>query len=146
MKMKKMNVLYLGLCVLLMASCAVRKSAGNAAELVAKQWRLVELDGKPVAEKVNGKMPFLEFDAESGRYSASGGCNGVGGEYTLAKDNSITFGRGMSTMMACPDMSVEQGLRALFENADHYALESEGLTLTNKESGKVLAKFVAVAK
>ena len=145
--MKKMNVMYVGLMLLLMTSCAVQKSGGDvSAILLGKQWQLLELDGKAVAEKVNGRMPFLQFDAESGRYQASGGCNGVGGEYTLEKDNGITFGPGMSTMMACPDMSVEQGLRGLFEKANTYTIDGKNLSLSNKETGKLLAKFVAVGK
>lgn len=143
--MKKINVIYVGVLVMLLTSCAVRKSSSNnVSALVGKQWQLVELAGKAVPAKVNGKMPFLKLEEENGRYGASGGCNGVGGEYTLLKNNGITFSRGMSTMMACADMSIENGLRTLFEEADTYTVNENTMTLLKKETGEVLAKFTEV--
>lgn len=143
--MKKVSFVYVGVLMLLLVSCATRKSLnGNTSTVVGKQWKLVELKGETVPEKVNGKMPFLKLDEQAGRYSASGGCNGIGGEYTLQKNNGITFSRGISTMMACADMSIEQGLRTLFDNANIYMVDGDTLTLSNKESKEVLAKFTEV--
>src|SRR5690606_7437400 len=143
--MRKPNFMYVGVLMILLTSCAVRKSpSSDVSVLVGKQWQLVELKGKTVPSKVNGKMPFLKLDEQAGRYSASGGCNGIGGEYTLQKNNGITFSRGISTMMACADMSIEQGLRTLFDDADNYMVNGNTLMLSNKESGEVLAKFTEV--
>lgn len=143
--MRKLNFMYVGVLMILLTSCAVRKSpSSDVSVLVGKQWQLVELKGKTVPSKVNGKMPFLKLDEQAGRYSASGGCNGIGGEYTLQKNNGITFSRGISTMMACADMSIEQGLRTLFDDADNYMVNGNTLMLSNKESGEVLAKFTEV--
>ncbi|WP_206367254.1 META domain-containing protein [Sphingobacterium sp. SGR-19] len=143
--MKKINFVYLGLLVMLLASCAVRKSSNNGvSDLVGKKWQLVELHGKPVAAKVNGKMPFLKLEEKSDRYSASGGCNGIGGEYTLEKNNGITFSRGMSTMMACADMSIENGLRTLFDEVDTYAVNENTMRLSKGKDGEALAKFALV--
>lgn len=143
--MKKFNFIYVGILLMLLTSCAVRKSSDNSASaLVEKKWQLVELHGKAVPEKVNGKVPFLKLEEESNRYSASGGCNGIGGEYTLEKNNGIKFSRGMSTMMACPDMSIENGLRTLFENADTYVVDDSTLTLSKGKGGEALAKFTLI--
>ncbi|MBD1433800.1 META domain-containing protein [Sphingobacterium sp. DN00404] len=144
--MKKYNFIYLAVFVMLLASCAVRKPSGHhVGVLVGKQWQLVELQGEAVPAKVNGKMPFLKLDEEKGRYSASGGCNGIGGEYTLQKNNGITFSRGMSTMMACADMRVENGLRTLFEEADTYTVDENTLILSKGKNGAALAKFTLVS-
>ncbi|MBD1424955.1 META domain-containing protein [Sphingobacterium arenae] len=144
--MKKHNFIYLAIFVMLLTSCAVRKPSGdNGATLVGKHWQLVELNAEAVPAKVNGKMPFLKLDEENGRYSASGGCNGIGGEYTLQKNNGITFSRGMSTMMACADMRVENGLRTLFDEADTYTVTENTLILSKGKEGAALAKFVLVA-
>lgn len=143
--MKKFNFIYVGVLLMLLASCAMRKSPSNTTSaLVGKQWQLVELDGKAVPEKVNGKMPFLTLDEENGRYSSSGGCNGIGGEYTLQKNNGVSFSRGMSTMMACADMSIENGLRTLFDEADTYTVKENTMSLSKGQHGAVLAKFVLV--
>ncbi|PRD46235.1 META domain-containing protein [Sphingobacterium haloxyli] len=145
--MKKNNFIYVGLLfMILLAGCAVRKPASNnVSALVGKKWQLVELNGSAVPATVNGKMPYLELDEKSGRYGASGGCNGVGGEYSLKKNNGISFSRGMSTMMACEDMSIENGLRTLFDEADTYKVMEDTMTLSKGRDGEALAKFALVA-
>lgn len=141
--MKRYNFIYVAVLIMLLASCAVRKPSGHeVAVLVGKQWQLVELHGEVVPAKVNGKMPFLKLEEANGRYSASGGCNGIGGEYTLQKNNGIAFSRGMSTMMACPEMQVENGLRTLFEAVDTYMVNENTLILSKGKDGATLAKFI----
>ena len=76
-----------------------------------KKWKLIELNGKPVADKVNGKRTLSETSKKQDkeyRYEASGGCNGIGGNLKLTGFR-VQFAQGMSTMMACEDMSIEQG-------------------------------------
>lgn len=143
--MKNHNFIYLAIVVLSLVGCAVRKPAGDSATILSeKQWRLVELNGEAVAAEINGKMPFLTFDEKSGRYSASGGCNGLGGEYTLQKNNRISFARGMSTMMACEDMHIENGFRKLFDEVDTYTINGDTMHLSKGKHGAALAKFVLV--
>ena len=141
----KINFIYLGIALLLASACAVQRPSDHVrTALVGKQWQLVELNGKPVPASVNGKMPFLKLEEQGGRYSASGGCNGIGGEYTLLKGNGIKFSRGMSTMMACPDMEVEDGLRGLFDQADTYVIHENTMSLSKGTNQAALAKFVPV--
>lgn len=129
-------------------SCAAKRAissdSGNGVSLTGQQWQLVELKGQAVPGKVNGKMPYLSFSSKDGRYSATGGCNGIGGEYTLAKRNGVRFSKGMSTMMACEDMTVENGLRDIFEQADRYVVEGDSLKLYG-DTEEALAIFVAVS-
>lgn len=138
--MRKMNFIYVGLVAMLLASCAVQKqSNGVSPPIVGPKWQLIELDSKPVA-KINGKIPFLQLMQDEGRYRASGGCNSIGGEFSLRKKNGITFSRGMSTMMACHDMTIENGLRTVFETGARYFFNGDFMQLEDKD-GKVLAKF-----
>ena len=140
--MKRMRWGYLVIIVAILVGCATKKSTmvnNDTTQLLGKKWQLVELSGNPVAEKINGKTPYVELLTEGGRYNASGGCNGIGGEYELLKGHGIKFERGMSTMMACPDMTIEQGLGKLFETADSYAVSDSVLTFSSK--GALLAKF-----
>ncbi|KGE13930.1 META domain-containing protein [Sphingobacterium deserti] len=143
--MRFLNVFLLVALAALAGACAARKTSDSSAapsSLQGIRWKLVELDGKSVPETVNGKMPYLELSMEENRYSATGGCNGIGGEYKLSKNNGIKFTRGMSTMMACENMDVEKGLGGVFEQADRYQQDENGLTL-NKGT-KVLARFIKV--
>lgn len=115
----------------------------TSANITGKKWKLVELNGKPVGDKVNGKEPFLELDASENRYSASGGCNGMGGSFTLSAPLQIKFSQGMSTMMACEDMSIEQGLSKVLTTVDNYTVNGNILSL-NKARMAPLAKFKEV--
>ncbi|QBQ42216.1 META domain-containing protein [Sphingobacterium psychroaquaticum] len=143
--MRKMNFGALVAMVLLSAGCATNKPTVPApgkdqVNIVGKKWQLIELNGKAVPATINGKTPYLELNASGGRYEASGGCNGMGGEYTLAAGNRVKFTRGMSTMMACPDMSAEQGLGRLFETADNYAVSGNILSFSKARMAPI-AKF-----
>jgi len=138
--------------VLLLNSCSVTKEADKTAKaapdgqqdaITGRRWKLFELQGKPVPDSVNGKEPFLMLQKEDNRYSASGGCNGIGGTFTLLNNGRIKFTRGMSTMMACPDMSVETGLNDILPRANNYTLAGDTLSL-NQNRMAPLARFRAV--
>lgn len=118
-----------------LGSCGLSK--GTATEgtketmsLYNTKWKLTELNGKPVPDRVNGKEPFISFDKDQNRYTASGGCNGLGGTFELNKQN-IKFAQGMSTMMACPDMSIEQGIGQMLGKVDNIQLK-DGILMLNK--------------
>lgn len=150
--MKTTQYITLGLCVLSLSACSIFKKPAKeqTAEdtkqsnvITDRRWKLVELAGKPVADKVNGKEPFLLLQKSDGRYSASGGCNGIGGEFTLENNGRIKFAQGMSTMMACENMEVEQELSKALITADNYSLSGDNLSL-NKARMAPLARFKAV--
>lgn len=142
---KNVAVIASALFLFLLNSCGVFKGKNMETNepIFGTKWKLVELNGTPVADKVNGKEPFISFDKETNRYSASGGCNGLGGEFELKSKQGIKFSRGMSTMMACQDMTIETGLNQLFGDADNYSIKDGVLTL-HKGKGAPLAKFTAV--
>ncbi|SKC00702.1 Heat shock protein HslJ [Sphingobacterium nematocida] len=117
------------------SSCGLSKTGSKekpdmTAGLYNTTWKLTELNGKPVPDKVNGKEPFMSFDKEQNRYNASGGCNGIGGTFEV-KSNKIKFSQGMSTMMACPDMSIEQGIGQMVGKVDNFELK-EGMLILNQ--------------
>lgn len=150
--MRSTQYITLGLCVLSLSACSIfKKPAKTQTAADAKQsnvitdrrWKLVELAGKPVADKVNGKEPFLLLQKSDSRYSASGGCNGIGGAFTLENNGRIKFEQGMSTMMACENMEVEQELSKALITADNYSLSGDNLSL-NKARMAPLARFKAV--
>lgn len=104
------------------------------------RWKLVEIYGKPVADKINGKEPILQFMAADGRYSATGGCNSINGNYSISSDYRISFSKGMSTLMACENMEVESQLTRVLETADNFSLSENTLSL-NKARMAPLAVF-----
>lgn len=126
-----------------LSSCSITKSGSKEKQdmmtgFYNTTWKLTELNGKPVPDQVNGKEPFMSFDQKENRYSASGGCNGIGGTFEL-KSNKIKFSQGMSTMMACPDMSIEQGIGQMLGKVDNFILKDSILYLNQGKTA--LAKM-----
>lgn len=151
--MKKITLMILIAIIATMGACSSSKKGSAASnqtamtttrEITNKRWQLIEIRGNKVAESINGKMPFIEFSKTDNRYSASAGCNGIGGEYTLEGTGKITFSKGMSTLMACPDMEVEEQLAKVLEIADNYTINNDILSL-NKARMTPLARFKEAA-
>lgn len=150
--MKPTQYSFLFLCLLCLAACNIFKKTSvpqtskdtvETSQITDRKWKLVELAGKPVADKINGKEPFLLLQKSDSRYSASGGCNGIGGEFKLQENGRIKFSQGMSTMMACENMEIENGLTKALIAADNYSINGDDLSL-NKARMAPLARFKAV--
>ena len=110
-------------------------------DFTGKKWKLIELMGRVVADSINGKVPSIMFNKEDSSYVANGGCNGLGGKFEWnTQTMEIHFTQGMSTMMACADMSVEDGLKNVFGSADNYSLNDTIFSL-NKARMAPLARF-----
>ncbi|MBX2922169.1 MAG: META domain-containing protein [Chitinophagaceae bacterium] len=143
--MRQFFLIFSIVCLITACDTAKKAASGdvNSSPLTGTKWRLTELDGKPVAEKINGKEPFLELQEVDKRYAASGGCNGIGGQFTLSKNGRIKFSQGMSTMMACENMEVETQLKNALIATDNYTINGNTLSL-NKAGMAPLARFQAV--
>lgn len=109
--------------------------------LANTKWKLKKLMGRDPENKSN-KDFLLVFDAE-GRFSAFVGCNNLGGKYEIKEGNQILFGKVISTMMACIDMTTEQEFKKILEIVDSYAINDKKLSL-NKARMAPLATFEAV--
>ncbi|WP_066223292.1 copper resistance protein NlpE N-terminal domain-containing protein [Formosa haliotis] len=110
----------------------------NAETLKDTPWKLVQLNGKTI-ENVS-KQPYLILGTEDHRVSGNTSCNGFGGEYELLEGNRITFSKMMHTMMACPNMEVENEFMKVLEVADNYSVVNGVLNL-NKGRMATMAKF-----
>jgi len=147
--MKLSTIVFLSSFVLLsFSACKTSKNienANNTTNLVGTKWKLTELYGKPVADKINGKEPFLELLETDSQYTATAGCNGIGGTFSILKNGKIKFSQGMSTMMACENMDVEIQLKKALTLADNYSVSDNTLSL-NKSRMAPLARFKAIEK
>ncbi|MFN3757475.1 MAG: copper resistance protein NlpE N-terminal domain-containing protein, partial [Flavobacterium sp.] len=109
--------------------------------VLGTKWKLVELNGKPIAKKdANAKEHFLQLNKEN-RFAAYAGCNNMMGSYELKEDAlRIKFSKVASTMMACDDMNTEQEFAKVLETVDNYSLADGKLSL-NKARMAPLARF-----
>lgn len=143
----------LTLAAILLAGCHANKAtthtgsaAGDAAaekKLEGTYWILTELQGKPVKPPEPGEKPsFIYLDSAKKHASVSGGCNVMGGGYELKDGNRIKFGQMISTMMACPDMTNEEGLKRMTGLVDNYAIQGDSLSFSKARMAP-MARFKA---
>lgn len=116
------------------------KSLENTS-LIKNKWRLIELNGKPVVNNNDHKKEmFIQLNNES-RYSAFAGCNNMIGGFVLGDEKSlIKFTNGASTMMACPDMTIEKEFSKMLVKISNYSINENNLSLNGSEMAP-LARF-----
>ena len=113
------------------------------ARLENKKWVLAEIMGQSVDTAALQSEAFLQFDPESGRFFGNSSCNNFFGSYELMEGDRIRFGQAGSTMMACPDMSIETQFLKILSQADNYNVNDTALSL-NRARMAPLARFRAV--
>lgn len=110
--------------------------------LLAGPWRLSELNGTAVStpsRQEPGKDVYLQFEEEQNRVTGSSGCNRIFGTYENM-DERLKLGQLGSTMMACPDMELEQQFTQTIPRVAQFAIENDLLVLQD-QTGKPVMKF-----
>jgi heat shock protein HslJ len=120
-------------------------SAAAIAPLVGTYWRIRMLDTMSVASTDSGpRAPHLQLtrSGDAIRYSATVGCNGIGGEAAITGDN-ITFGPGISTKMFCEALNaLEVQLHSVLTRARRWSIAGRALELRDS-LGTRIAQFDA---
>ncbi|QDP85615.1 META domain-containing protein [Chryseobacterium sp. SNU WT5] len=109
--------------------------------ILHRKWKLIELDGKSSTSQSMQKEAYIQFSDTDNRYSANGGCNTMSGTFATESNNRLNLGVGMSTLMACQDMTMEKELSKVLSTADRFQIDGNHLVLLKGE--RSLAKFVA---
>ncbi|MGE8554104.1 MAG: META domain-containing protein [Chryseobacterium jejuense] len=141
-----MKSLYYYLSALFLAvflvSCQTQTAQKPTTDITGKTWKLTELNGQPIKLKNPKSNPYFKLDMNGMRYEGNAGCNGLGGTFEIKQDvMRIKFNQGMSTMMACEDLDIENQFTKAILAADNYSVNGNTLTL-NKARMAPLAKFV----
>lgn len=138
--MKRLLMTALGACLPL-AACANQPAEGPP--LKDTYWKLVELRGQPVVKGPRDSYMVLK---DGGQVQGNGGCNGMGGTYTLKAPDRLSFGPMVSTQMACVDgMETETGFHAVLQQVDSYVIGDDGRLQLLKARMAPLAVLEAVA-
>lgn len=88
---------------LIVAAAAQPGGSGDAASLSGTSWRLEDLGGAGVIDRVEATLEF----AVDGRVAGRGSCNRYFGSVTIT-GQTIAFGQIGSTKMACPPAVADQ--------------------------------------
>jgi len=133
------------LVVLSLAACTTAGVRDGAPPLANREWRLVELNGRPAVTAGDANDPFLRFAVDSSRVTGNTGCNLLAGPFTLAGE-SLRFGALITTKRACVEQARNQQeveFSAALGATTRYTVSGDTLTLFGA-SGPV-AQLVARA-
>lgn len=103
--------------------------------LEGTKWKLLSFGLAHTAVPARASISFKD-----GRYSGNGGCNSIGGGYTI-EGSKITFREGMSTMMACPELDLEHKYLQALNRVETFVIE--GATLDLQSQGRSVLRFKA---
>ena len=104
-----------------------------------RRWLLTEVMGQAYEPPDDGREAFLLLDSSSGRASGNSSCNNFFGGYVIESGQRIRFAGNMgATMMACPDMSMEQSFMEALRTVDNYSVSGDGLSLNRARMAPLL--------
>lgn len=93
----------------LLASCQVSRKAVSSVQITG-EWNIVEVNGEAVKAQ---PCPYIGFDTHNNRIYGNSGCNRITGGFELkGRSGKITLGQMASTLMAGPEMELEQQVLA----------------------------------
>lgn len=131
-------------CALVIASCRHPKNLAStpaapkpvaSPSLSGTQWRLEDLAGTGVVDRVQATLMFLD----TGKVTGNASCNRFNGPVKIHED-TIQIGPLMSTKMACPEAVNNQETRYLqvLQNAERFKVEEPFLSIYTKGEEKPL--------
>lgn len=138
------EILMVILVIISLTGCKSQRGINNVSNsdnsIEGKKWILTELMGQKIDISQFPKPAFIQFDKESGKVSGTSSCNNFFGPYELLEGNRIKLGDIASTMMACPEGTIEGKFFEMLSQADNYTVNDSKLTL-NKAKMAPLAVF-----
>ena len=108
-----------------------------------QKWQLVELNGKVV--EGDADTHYIIFHSADNRMEAKADCNVLQYNYRIKHQLMLEVEQGLSTLMACPEGSVEDEYREVLNTVDNLSCDGETLTL-NKARMAPLAVFKLVTE
>ncbi|MDE5665390.1 MAG: META domain-containing protein, partial [Duncaniella sp.] len=99
--------------------------------MIEGEWTITDVNGSAIKAD-NG--PYIGFDTKENRVYGNSGCNNIGGSFDFnGKKGQIEFGQMISTMMACPDMELEQSVLQALDSVESVKfLDKEHMALCDK--------------
>ena len=127
------------LSVVLATSCC--STTEEIKKLETHTWKLVEMNDNENAAFKDGDSFTITFSAKDSAVAGVGACNRFFGKFELPSCEKIDIKMGGSTMMACPNMDLEQPFFQILEDADGFKFDDKFTELKLLKNGKVSAEF-----
>lgn len=120
-----------------MSSCRTSEKATSLSAL-GGDWDIVKVNGETISAS-RGNQPYIGFDVEQKAIRGNAGCNRMGGEFTTAAKNGISFSRVVTTKMACLNPTAEEKvLKALNAVETYKVLRNGDVALLDANKAQVL--------
>lgn len=135
MKKAILTLLMVPAFVGMLCSCSEVKTD---AKMLEGKWNIVEVKGEKILKE---GLPNMEFDLKDNKVHGNVGCNIFNSTVVLDDQDisSITINPGITTMMACPDMEMEDAILKVMEDVKGVkAGQSENEMLLVDANGNVL--------
>ncbi|NDV81231.1 META domain-containing protein [Bacteroides sp. 51] len=138
--MKKVVVSLCAICAMMVVtSCRSSKEVVTLGALNG-EWNIVEINGSAVAPGTGQNVPYIGFDAVSGKIYGNSGCNRMMGSFDRSsKPGELDLSTIAGTRMMCPDMTMEQNvLNALKIVKGYKKAGADKIALTNAHKRPVI--------
>ena len=138
--MKKLLVSLCAICAMLtIYSCRSSKEV-IAVSALNGEWSIVEINGSAVSPDADQNLPYIGFDASTGKIYGNSGCNRMMGSFDRnAKPGELDLGTIAGTRMMCPDMTTEQNVLNALKNVKGYKKNgTDKIALTNSHKRPVI--------
>ena len=125
-----------------LSSCSSSKNVAPAPALSSLNgdWSVVAIDGEPISSPEAKETTYIGFNTTTGELYGNASCNMLTGRFsTTSAPGTLDLGKVGSTMMMCPDMTVENALLGALNTVKGYKAEDGGkqIALTNAD-GKTM--------
>lgn len=122
--------------IVLMTSCKVTRKALSTSAIEG-EWNIIKVENSAIQAQ---PYPYIGFDTQEKRVYGNSGCNRITGSFDIkGKKGKIELGQMASTMMACPNMELEQSiLQALGSVERINTADKELLVLCDKNKNPLL--------
>ncbi|WP_304068593.1 META domain-containing protein [Pedobacter glucosidilyticus] len=100
---------------------------------LAGKWHLSYMKDETIKQVAQEKLLFINFQTESKQLNGNLGCNNFGATYSI-NNHSIKIEKIISTMMACPALTIEQKFSEALQKTNHFMLVDGKLNFFNGQS------------
>lgn len=120
----------------LLTSCQSTRQAASYS-MIEGEWNITDVNGSAIEVQ---PIPYVGFNTQEKRVYGNSGCNMISGSFEFkGKKGQIELGQMLSTMMACPNMELEQNILQALNSVERVkSSDNEHLTLCDKEMKPLL--------
>ncbi|MFU8878743.1 MAG: META domain-containing protein, partial [Wenzhouxiangellaceae bacterium] len=112
-----------------------------------RRWVLTELLGASIETAEIRQQAFLLLSSEASSAHGNASCNSFTGSYAIKSGMRIEFAENITmTLMACPNMVIEQAFMEMLATVDNYSLGDDGSMTLNRARMAPLARFVQASE